>query len=89
MRLLVRGAGRRRGRRSLGLWFPAGDFPDLEIFTLGLADELVEGEKVEVDEGYTGDLPIRPKSDFGGNVDWRNMKGKARARHMCFVVELA
>ena len=46
--------------------FPAGDFPDVEIFTLGLLNELMEGERVEVDEGYTGDLPIRPKSDFGG-----------------------
>ena len=63
--------------------FPAGDFPDIEIFTLGLMNELEEGEKVEVDEGYTGDLPIRPKSDFGGKDEWKFMKGKARARHEC------
>ena len=61
--------------------FPAGDFPDVEIFMLGLADELADGERVEVDEGYTGDLPIRPKSDFGGNQEWKIMKGHARARH--------
>ena len=63
--------------------FPAGDFPDMEIFTLGLMHELQEGEKVEVDEGYTGDIPIRPKSDFGGKDEWKYMKGKARARHEC------
>lgn len=63
--------------------FPAGDFPDVEIFSLGLADELNEGERVEVDEGYAGDLPVRPKSDFGGKEEWRWMKGKARARHEC------
>ena len=53
----------------------------MEIFTLGLMHELQEGEKVEVDEGYTGDIPIRPKSDFGGKQEWKHMKGKARARH--------
>ena len=61
--------------------FPAGDFPDVEIFMLGLANKLQEGERVEVDEGYTGDLPIMPKSDFGGKQEWKHMKGKARARH--------
>ena len=59
--------------------FPARDFPDVEIFMLGLAGELAEGEKVEVDEGYTGDVPIRPKTDFGGKQEWTFMKGKARA----------
>ena len=63
--------------------FPAGDFPDSEIFMLGLANELQEGERVEVDEGYTGDMPIRPKSDYGGKDEWKWMKGKARARHEC------
>ena len=63
--------------------FPAGDFPDQEIFSSFLAHELAEGEKVEVDEGYTGDIPIRPKSDFGGKQEWQYMKGQARARHEC------
>ena len=49
--------------------FPAGDFPDVEIFRLGLAEQLREGEKVECDEGYSGDLPVRPKSDFGGREE--------------------
>ena len=38
---------------------------------------------MEVDKGYTGDLQIRPKSDFGGKEDWKWMKGKARAQHEC------
>ena len=61
--------------------FPAGDFPDEEIFKLGLMNELAEGERVEVDDGYRGDLPIRPKSDFGGKNEWKFMKGAVRARH--------
>ena len=48
---------------------------------LGLANELAEGERVEVDKGYTGDIPIRPKSDFAGKEEWLYMKGKARAHH--------
>ena len=61
--------------------FPAGDFPDLEIFKLGLKDELIRGEKVETDEGYRGDFNIRTPSDYEGNATWKIMKGQARARH--------
>ena len=62
--------------------FPAGDFPDLEVFRLGLKDELMRGGKVETDEGYRGaDFCICTPSDYEGNTTWRIMKGQARARH--------
>ena len=61
--------------------FPAGDYPDVEIFQMGMMNYLDEGETVEADSGYTGDIPVRTPDDFGGNIEWRRMKGKARARH--------
>ena len=61
--------------------FLAGEFPDQEIFKIGLMNYLDDGERVEVDAGYTGNLPIRPKCDYGGNDVWRIMKGAAWARH--------
>ena len=53
----------------------AGEFPDEEIFKIGLMNELQPGERVEVNSGYTGDLPIRPKSNFGGKEEWMHMNG--------------
>jgi hypothetical protein len=61
--------------------FPAGDYPDVEIFQLGMMNHLDEGETVEADRGYGGDIPVRTPDDFGGNIEWRRMKGRARARH--------
>ena len=61
--------------------FPAGDYNDVEIFQLGMMNYLDEGETVEADSGYTGDLPVCTPDDFGGNIKWRRMKGRARARH--------
>ena len=61
--------------------FPPGEFNDQEIFKLGLMNYLSPGEKVEVDDGYRGPIPIRPKSDFGGNDEWMKMKAEACARH--------
>ena len=61
--------------------FPAGDFPDLEIYRLDLKTRLCEHERVEADEGYSGDLSVRTPSDYDGKIEWRRMKGKARARH--------
>ena len=42
---------------------------------------LDNGETVEADSGYTGDIPVRTPDDFGGNIEWRRMKGRARACH--------
>ena len=42
---------------------------------------LDEGETVEADAGYGGDIPVRTPDDFGGNIKWRRMKGRARALH--------
>ena len=61
--------------------YPPGDFPDLEIFRLYLKDRLQYGERVETDEGYSGDWKVRTPTDYEGNQDWKIMKGKARARH--------
>ena len=61
--------------------FPAGDFNDLEIYRSYLKDMLGDGERVEVDEGYAGDLTVRTPSDYEGKHRWKVMKGKARARH--------
>ena len=61
--------------------FPAGDFPDLEIFRLGLKDLLGANERVECDQGYAGDAKTRTPNDFADDINWRYQKGKARARH--------
>lgn len=61
--------------------FPAGDFPDIEIFRLGLYDLLAPNERVEADMGYSGDDKTRNPNDFNDNIEWRYQKGKARARH--------
>jgi len=50
--------------------FPAGDYPDVTIFELGMMDSLDEGETVEADGGYAGDLPVRTPDDFGGITEW-------------------
>ena len=60
--------------------FPCGDFPDLEIFQLSLAETLPAGELVETDEGYSGDH-VRKPSDYEGRLEWRRMKKNAMARH--------
>ena len=61
--------------------FPPGQFTDLMIFDLGLKQELDVGEMVEVDAGYLGPGPVRTPDDYNGNLDWKYMKGKVRARH--------
>ena len=49
--------------------FPAGDFPDLEIYRLDLKERLCEHERVEADEGYAGDLSVRTPSDYDGKIE--------------------
>ena len=62
--------------------FPPGQWPDSVIFDFAMKKELAEGERVEADAGYMGpDLPVRHPNDFGGNEQWKRMKGRARARH--------
>ena len=39
------------------------------------------GERVEADNGYLGDIPVRTPNDYGGILIWRKMKAQARARH--------
>ena len=63
--------------------FPTGDFPDIEIFMLGLTGKLAEGEKAEVDEGYSGDLPIRPKRDYRGKDECEYKNGTTQACNEC------
>ena len=61
--------------------FPPGDWPDVTIFQIGMMERLDEGETVEADAGYAGDIPVRTPDDFGGSIEWKRMKGRARARH--------
>ena len=45
--------------------FPCGSFPDSKIFLQeGLKFELGENERVEVDNGYRGDVAFSGPSDF-------------------------
>ena len=41
--------------------FPAGAFPDVEIFRSCLVEELDEDERVEADDGYIGEAPHKVK----------------------------
>ena len=61
--------------------YPAGDFPDIEIYRLGLMERLRENERVEDNEGYSGELSVCTPSDYDGNIKWRRMKGRARTCH--------
>ena len=60
---------------------PAGEFNDLSIFRLHLKGALGEGERVECDEGYRGDLRTRTPQDHMNNIQWKRMKANAMARH--------
>ena len=61
--------------------FPCGSWNDKKIFNNGLKHHLLHGERVEADAGYSGDICCSPPNDFGGNREWRAMKGQALARH--------
>ena len=60
--------------------FPAGAWPDIKIFRLGLKHELEPKEKVEADKGYRGDLSIRTPI-YGGSSMYQDQQSAARARH--------
>lgn len=38
--------------------FPCGDWPDIEIFRASLLSMLGHGERVEADDGYSGESPL-------------------------------
>ena len=61
--------------------FAPGENNDLKIFRSGLSMELDDGERVEADKGYRGELQIRVPSDFEGRQEWKWMKGRVLARH--------
>jgi len=42
--------------------FPCGDWPDISIFWFGLKHMLEEFERVEADDGYTGEDPLHVKA---------------------------
>ena len=61
--------------------FAAGIFPDVTIFREALKEELMPGERIEVDSGYRGEPAFSGPNDDDNNAEWGYMKGKARARH--------
>ena len=60
--------------------FPAGDWPDLNIFRAGLKNLLDRGELVEADNVYRGDAKVRTNEDCV-NLFQYEMKFNVRARH--------
>ena len=58
--------------------FPAGAYPDLKIYRLGLKDILEDGEKVIADGGYKGEEAIWAK---GHCKDSTMVESVVRARH--------
>jgi hypothetical protein len=37
---------------------------------------LDEGEIVETDSGYVGDIPVCTPDNFGGSIEWKRMNHK-------------
>lgn len=65
--------------------FPAGDWPDINIFRHGIKHYLLDGECVEADDGYIGEDPrlVRAPKGIRYMEDkwWYNKRGAARRRH--------
>ena len=64
--------------------FPAGHFPDLVIFRMGMKGLLDDGERVECDKGYRGEFPKKAKPphpfyDYDPKI--KKMKKRLAARH--------
>lgn len=62
--------------------YPAGAYPDINIFRDSLKSHLDEGERVEADDGYIGEAPMYikcPKS-FTGKPEFDAMAQRARSR---------
>ena len=64
--------------------FPCGDYNDITIFRSALLHELEEHERVECDDGYFGEAPMKckvPKQQkFYDTKDKLKMSGRARSR---------
>ncbi len=61
--------------------FPAGTYPDITIFRLGLKQLLLGNEMVEADGGYRGDEKVRhPGIGYNGDRE-EQQKQDARSRH--------
>lgn len=62
--------------------FPAGDWPDIEIFRLSLKHLLGENERVETDDGYIGEDPCVTKCPGGTRYmedeRWHNKRSSVR-----------
>ena len=61
--------------------FPCGNYADLTIYRNDLKSLLEDGERVEADMGYRGEMSIRTPDDFFGIQEWKWQKGRVRARH--------
>lgn len=63
--------------------FPAGKFPDINIFRLGLKTELEENETCEADDGYLGEHPkyIRCPKGLFNDPEREAMQARVRSRH--------
>jgi hypothetical protein len=63
--------------------FPAGGWPDINIFRHSLLSHLGVGERVEADKGYIGEAPTHvkcPGSAYSTEEEAK-MQNNARARH--------
>jgi hypothetical protein len=61
--------------------FPAGQYPDINIFRMGLKHYLDEHERVEADKGYRGDASIKTYGPLYTDVNYVAMKADVAARH--------
>jgi hypothetical protein len=65
--------------------FPAGDWPDVNIFRHALKHYLGENERVEADDGYVGDDPKIVKTPRGirfmESKEFHSARAEARACH--------
>ena len=63
--------------------YPAGEYPDIKIFTETLMQELDEGERVETDKGYRGHTTKCkvPGPLYADQVQYLEMKKRVAARH--------
>jgi hypothetical protein len=65
--------------------FAAGDWPDVEMFRFALKNMLDDGERVEADDGYVGEDPLKIKTpgSFVHDQDNRQLyvRAKVRLRH--------
>jgi hypothetical protein len=63
--------------------FAPGDWPDIEIFKIGLKEQLMEGERVEADDGYIGEAPeyVKCPAGFTRPEEESAMRKRVDGRH--------